>query len=680
MVSEAELKDVSNAQSLHPFGRIAFYIANMNRTTKPPRPRASERILTRLLRRLEALGPWGQRSAYAIRSVLVQTRRQTRRVTFGPRRTALSGWDDLIDWVSTKAVSENALLLVFAVIIGIGAALGIVVFYKLIDASYWLFVALPGENVEALKNPLYRPVLTALGFMAAVAVMRRFAPGEDGINVPDLKRRVAQDGGHMPMKPLGARSLASAITLGAGGSVGSEGPAAVVGGGLGSYLSRVFRFSRERTRLLVSAGTAAGISAAFNAPLAGAFFALEELLGGLHVRAFPTVVVSSVHPAFPIPVLHPSRSWFELLALPPLLGVACGLVTVLFVRSYFGIGKAMRERVKSPGLRAAIGGGAVGLLVYASGGLLLGPGHLSIPAEVFSGTAWWIVLALVFAKIIATSLTLGSGGSGGLFAPALYVGAATGSALAGALAWAMPSLQITPAAWAFVAMGGVVGAATGAPITAVLLVFELTDDYALMPPLLLVTGLALVIARRYEKDDLYSGWLRRRGIVLRHENERDVLSRLHVRDACDMAPLVVREHERVETVLARVAFAAQPMFPVVDANGKLAGILPVGALASASRQTEALPMLLVADLAVSTPAVTLDTPLDDVMRRMGARDLAALPVVAVPSGQLLGLITRAHLTRVVERAMLLERPATAPMPAGVPHEVPYELPSGTHQR
>ncbi len=663
------------------------YIANMT-PARPPR----SRFFTRALDQLSRLGDWGARAAYTVRTVAVQARRQTRRATFGPRRSAQGGWDDFVDWLGTTAVSENAILLVFAVIIGVGAALGIVVFYKLIDAAYWLFVTMPGREVEALRNPIYRPLLTAAGFIAAAAVMRRFAPGEEGYNVPDLKRRVAQDGGHMQVKPLAARSLASAITLGAGGSVGSEGPAAVVGGGLGAYFSRVFRFSKDRTRLLVSAGTAAGISAAFNAPLAGAFFALEELLGGLHVAAFPTVVVSSVtaavvsqavfgiHPAFPIPALHPSRGWFELLALPPLLGIACGLVTVLFVRTYFSIGKAAREWKVTPTVRAAIGGGSVGLLVYLSGGLLLGPGHMLIPAELFSGTAFWIVGGLVLAKIVATALTLGTGGSGGLFAPAIYVGAATGSALAGALAWLLPSLQITPAAWAFVAMGGVVGAATGAPITAVLLVFELTDDYALMPPLLLVTGLSMVIARRYEKDDLYSGWLRRRGIVLKHDSERDVLARLKVRDACDMAPLVVREHEQLEPVLSRVAFSGQPMFPVVDERGQLAGILPVSVLAAASREPHALPILIVADLAVATPAVTLETPLDDVMRRMGARDLAALPVVEVPSGRLMGVITRAHLTRVVERAMLLDRPVVSSSPSGAPHEMPLELPSGVNYR
>jgi CBS domain-containing protein len=198
-----------------------------------------------------------------------------------------------------------------------------------------------------------------------------------------------------------------------------------------------------------------------------------------------------------------------------------------------------------------------------------------------------------------------------------------------------------------------------------------------MPPLLLVTGLAVVIARRYEQDDLYSGWLRRRGIVLKRDSERQVLAKLTVRDACDMAPLVVREYERVDAVLPRVAFSGQPMFPVTDARGVLAGILPVGALARASRERDALPTLLVADLAEAIPAVTLDTPLDDVLRRMGARDLAALPVVEGPSGRLMGLITRAHLTRVVERAVLLDRPVTtAEHPVPAPHEAPLELPSG----
>ncbi|MDZ7631640.1 MAG: chloride channel protein [Gemmatimonadaceae bacterium] len=313
----------------------------------PRKRRPLDRVLTRLSR----LGHVGRWAAQALRTTLVHARRRTRQLTFGPRRAAGSGVDEFVEWFGTlRPAGENAVLLVFAAVIGVAAALGIVVFYTLVDFSDSIFIRWPGERLPQLRNPAYRPILTALGFVAASHVMRRYAPREDGFTVPDLKRRVQHEGGVVPTRPLVARSMASAITLGAGGSVGSEGPAAVLGGGLGSALSRIFRFSRDRTRLLVAAGTAAGISAAFNAPLAGAFFALEEVLGGLQVAAFPTVVVASVvaaavstsvfgvTPAFPVPALHPSRSWFELMALPPLLGVACGLVTVVFVRTSFGVG------------------------------------------------------------------------------------------------------------------------------------------------------------------------------------------------------------------------------------------------------------------------------------------------------------------------------------------------------
>jgi CIC family chloride channel protein len=613
--------------------------------------------------------PVARRAERAVRAALVRGRRQARRLSFGPRRAAAGGWDDVVDWFTTLPVSENVVLLGFAAAIGLVAALGIVGFYSLVDWADTLFIRWPGERVEQLRNPAYRPLLTALGLFAAQYVMRRHAPGEDGMNIPDVKRRVVREGGYIPMRPLAARSVASAITLGAGGSVGSEGPAAVLGGGLGSWLSRTFRFSADRTRLLVASGTAAGISAAFNAPLAGAFFALEEILGGLRVAAFPAVVVASVvasivsqavfgvHPAFPVPALHPSRSWFELLMLPPLLGLACGLVTVAFVRAYAGIGRWAGQWPVTPGVRALIGGAVVGALVWLSGGLLRGEGHLAIPAAVFGAAPWYLIGALGAGKVIATSLTLGAGGSGGVFAPAMYVGAATGATVAGLLAALVPGIEVSPAAWAFVAMGGVVGAATGAPVTAMLLVFELTDDYALLPPLMLVTGISLVIARRFERDTLYSGWLRRRGIVLHESTEGDMLARLRVRDAYDAAPLVLRDEEPLAEALGRVAYSAQPVFPVLDARGRLAGVLTAGAIAAAARLGEALGQRTVASFAVATPAVTRDMSLDDVLRRTATRDLEALPVVIAETGQLVGLVSRAHIMRVVERALWMEQGA-----------------------
>ena len=166
------------------------------------------RPLSRVQSQLSRLGPAGERAARALRAATIQARRRTRQFTFGPRRVATGGWEDFVDWFGTLNLSENAVLLIFAVIIGIAAALGIVAFYSLVDFSDALFITWPAERLRQLRNPAYRPLLTALGFVAASYVMRRWAPREDGFTVPDLKRRVAHDGGVVPPRPLMARSVA----------------------------------------------------------------------------------------------------------------------------------------------------------------------------------------------------------------------------------------------------------------------------------------------------------------------------------------------------------------------------------------------------------------------------------------------------------------------------------------
>ena len=241
------------------------------------------------------------------------------------RAAARHAWDAFIRWFNGRGWSENAILLVFAVVIGTAGALGVVAFYKLIDLAFTVFYRWPAEGIPRLEQAVYRPLLTAAGLAAAWWIMRRFGRGHDGLNVPDVQLAVARRGGDIPTRPALARTAASAVTMGGGGSAGSEGPVAVLGSAIGSWLGRAFLFDPSRVRVLVGAGAAAGISAAFNAPLAGAFFALEEVLGSLAVGAFPPVVVSSVvaaivsrtffgnHPAFPIPedtvTATPWRCW-----------------------------------------------------------------------------------------------------------------------------------------------------------------------------------------------------------------------------------------------------------------------------------------------------------------------------------------------------------------------------------
>ncbi|HEY8256789.1 MAG TPA: chloride channel protein [Gemmatimonadales bacterium] len=572
-------------------------------------------------------------------------------------------WDRFADWFNGLDLDENTILLAFAVAIGIGGALGVVVFYRLIDWAYVALYLVPGVYLTESGIIAYRPLLTAAGFAIAWMIMQGPGRGYDGANVPDVRRAIAREGGRIPAQPALARTAASAVTLGAGGSAGSEGPVAVLGATMASFLGRAFRFDPERTKILVAAGTAAGISAAFNAPLAGAFFALEEILGSLAVGAFPPVVVASVvaavvshsflgnHPAFPIPVEYGFALKREVFVFYPFLGVVAGVVAAVFVRVYFGTETVIRRLRIRPVVLPWLGGAMVGTLVILSNGLLVGNGHFAVHLEVFGRMSASSLTLLAFGSILATSITLTTGGSGGLFTPSLYVGAATGGAFGALLTNVFPTLGLRPEAYALVGMGALVAAATSAPITGILLVFEMTNDYAIVLPLMLTTVIANLVARRIEPDSLYSGWLRRRGERLEHGTDRDVLAGLTVAAAFDPAPQVVSEDASVDLLLAHLGRGAYTDLPVVDEDRRLVGIITLADLGRLAGDRDLITALVARD--VATPAETV-TPADSLLlavRKMGVRGVPSIPVVDPRTGRLLGLVSRAHVLALYERTV-----------------------------
>lgn len=578
--------------------------------------------------------------------------------------TVQATWNGMTAWFNGKALSENAVLLIFAVLTGLLSAFGVVAFYKSIDFAYWAFYRLPTSQFPTVALLTYRPVITGAGLAVAWWVMRHIGRGHDGMNVPDVQLAVVRRGGDIEGRPALARTAASAITIGAGGSAGNEGPVVVLGAAIGSWLGRTFRFAPSRVVVLVGCATGAAISAAFNAPLAGAFFALEEVVGTLAAGSFAPVVVSSVvaavvsravfgnHPAFAIPqeygYAHPS----ELALLYPLLGVVCGLIAALYVRSYFWAGD-VEKKLRLPDAAVPwLGGALVGLLVFASGGLLVGYGHMAIHADIFGRMAWYGLLALALGKILATSITLNMGGSGGVFTPSLYIGAATGGAYGVALSRAFPMMGLHPEAYALVGMGAVVAGATDAPITGILLVFEMTNDYAIVLPLMLTVVICHTIARRLSPDSLYSGWLRRRGQSIEKGTDRDVLDGLHVADAYEAAPQVIDEAARVDELLAHLGQTRQLYFPVVDDSYSLVGVITVSELGQLARNSQQLGTLLLAgDIAQESEVVSPGDTLLDTIRKMGVRGAESLPVVERHTNRLLGLINRSHVLSLYERAV-----------------------------
>jgi len=578
--------------------------------------------------------------------------------------TTRATWRGIVNWFNALELSENAILIAFSLAIGILSALGVVAFYKAIDLAFALFYRLPGELVPRLAGFAYRPVLTAAGLAAAWWFMRYIGRGHDGMNVPDVQLAVVRRGGDIATRPALARTVASAITIGAGGSAGSEGPVVVFGSAIGSLCGRTFGFGPDRMRVLVGAGAAAAISAAFNAPIAGAFFALEEILGSLAVSSFPPVVVASViaavisraafgnHPAFPIPVEYSYGLTREVFLFFPLLGVVTGATAALFVRVFFGVETLIRRVALPRWAISWIGGALVGLLVVVSNGLLVGYGHLAVHLEVFGRMSWYTLGLLALGSIVATSITLNAGGSGGLFTPSLYVGAATGGAFGVALAHIMPNAPIRPEAYAIVGMGALVAAATHAPITGILLVFEMTNDYALVLPLMLATVISYLVGHRLEPDSLYSGWLRRRGERIEHGTDETALSALRVRDAFDEHARVIHEREEVGQLLDHLGHDDQLVFPVVDANGSLRGVIDLADLGRVAKDYGNLGSIVLAiDLAHPAETVTPNETLLDATRRMGVRGMSALPVVDAVSGQVLGLVSRHHVLAAYERSI-----------------------------
>jgi CIC family chloride channel protein len=569
----------------------------------------------------------------------------------------------LLAWLERRDWDEGATLMVFGTLIGVASGLGVVGFYRLIDLSHLVLIQLPESRFPRVGQAFYRPLLTAVGLWAAWFVVRR-SKIPDGQNVPDVQLAIAKGDGVIRSGPVAVRTIASALTLGSGASAGSEGPVAVLGAGLGSALGRRLQFQPRHVKILIGCGAAAGIAGAFNAPFAGAFFALEEVLGSFSVGAFSPVVIASVVGALTVrPFLgdHPiftsrtpaSARPLEIL-LYPFLGVACGLVSAFYSRAYLAANAAGK---RAPGPRwiwPLIAGAVTGLIVIASRGLLAGNGHLAIPESIFGGLAWYILLAIALAKIVATVITLGFGGSGGVFTPTLFIGAALGGGLGVLGAEVLPAGLVHPHAWAFVGMAGMVAGATRAPLTAIFMVFEMTDDYTYVVPLMIVAVIAYTTARRYSAHGLYDGWLAARGEHLAHGVDRSVMDHTHVADALDRDVAVVRADGSIDDLVAAAAATRHGVLPVVDHDGSLIGLVSHHVLREAILSRSALdPIVVAADLAEPVEILAPTDSLRRALAAMNARGLDALPVVEThgDGARFVGLLSRHDVLVVYERSL-----------------------------
>lgn len=546
---------------------------------------------------------------------------------------------------------ETARFLGLAVIVGVLVGAG---------ASLLIFlIQFLRDDVALIPMGRWAPVVVLpVGILIAWAVATRWAPEVEGDGVPATIEGLAIRSGYLPTHTSFFKFIATALTLGTGGSGGREGPIVQIGATIGSSIARHTNLGEDQVRSLVAAGAGAAIGASFNAPIAGMLFAMEVILRTLSIRHLSAVVVASVAAAVTTKTLTggeqiltaPSygliegREWQELLVYAA-VGIASAVLAWGFLRM---LGMTERLASRLPGWTRPL---AVGLMIAAVG--VAEPSVLSTGQDFvagivkirYSGTEiWWLLMLLVVLKMVVTSLTIESGGSGGAFMPSLFIGAAFGAGLAELLASIWTLSAFAPGPFAVVGMAAMFAAVARAPLTSILIVFEITQDYKLVLPLMLAVSLATLIADVLSPESVYTMPLIRKGIRLVRSSEVDVLDAVMVGDVMSrQEPL--RPNMSLRDAKEMLDLHGHHGAAVLD-YGKLVGVLSMSDIHRVDTGS-------VADAMTAKPVTVTDRfPVSEALERMAALGVSRLPVVSEDDPtHLVGMFRRGDVVKAYHIAL-----------------------------
>ena len=588
----------------------------------------------------------------------------------------------------------DSVMLALAVAVGFGTGVAAAVLVNAIELVERIAFGTHPDWLRILLVP------TAGGLAAGILITYLF-PESAGSGVIEIMKTISLRGGRVRSRVPAGGIITTGVALGTGASGGREGPIVLVGGGLGSLAGRLFAVGEDRMRTLVAAGVAAGIGASFNAPIGGMLFAIELIIGGFKARSLQVIVVSSVVGSVtarqligPEVIFKPSASYRladprELL-LYVVLGLAAAGVGIAFLRLEDFFHRLFTGmRVWRP-LTLAIAGAGVGSIalilpeVLSTGDGLPPISGIRDPIQEMLeggfGSGYAVVgflLLLAAAKLIATSMSIGSGNAIGTFAPALFTGAAVGGALGHlALMW-FPATGVEPGAFALVGMAAAFSAAARAPLTAIVIAFELTGDYELVLPLMLAAGIATLVADRINPDSVYTYPLRKQGIVYAEPEDVDIMQSVSVGEIMTTGHDAVPASMPVAELRRLFATSGHHGFPVLGGDGRLTGVVTMSDLARADEEETARAtgerapphrthdgaphhrrphdgVVTVDDICTHQPVtVTPDDPVFRAVRRMASLDVGRVPVVSSEDhGILVGLLRRSDLVKAYQRAVV----------------------------
>lgn len=486
--------------------------------------------------------------------------------------------------------------------------------------------------------------------------------------IPDVMEQVALREGYVSGKAAWLAPLNASLVLGTGNSAGPEGPVVHAGAGLGSFIGRYTGLSTPWVKALVIAGSASALAAMYNAPVAGTLFALEVIAGELDMGVLSLSLIASVvssvisrsvfgsSPAFAVAEYHLVSIW-ELFPYA-LLGALCGAVAHLYNRAVHWSGVLFRTRVPVPAFwQPVLGGllvGAVGLFLPQ----ILGPGEDTIEAMLRGDAAYGagLLALLAVVKILTTATTVGSGQPGGIFTPALFVGAATGGAFGWCVSALAPGLTGGQGAYALVGMGALLGGSLRAPVTAVILLFELTGDYRIILPLMLAAGVSYLMGTRISPDSIYTQVLTARGINLEAGRNANLLRAITVAEAMTAPVITVRPSDTLEQVIRLLQSTRHSGFPVVEGD-RVVGVITLNDIRATplqGRLQRRVSEVMSRRLVTADPTESLHAAL----LRLQEHGIGRL-IVLDREGKLVGVLTRtdaikAYYRRQIETEMLTE--------------------------
>jgi len=548
--------------------------------------------------------------------------------------------DTLFTRLSKPFSTQTLTLSLLAVLVGV-----------LTGAAIWLFkwlIEYAHRQSFGLVSGWMVVLIPAAGGLIVGLLTRYFDSGKSMHGTAGVMQAVALTGGRIHYQKTPIKTIQAIISIGSGASLGPEDPSVQIGASFGSMFGQLLHLSEERTAALVAAGVAAAIAAAFNAPIAGVFFAVEIILGEISTSALTLILatavssavftqaVSGTSPAFPIPA-YAFNSVYEL-PLYLALGLLAAPVSALYIR-LIGSFRRLFSRWNIANLvKPVISGliiGAVGLVIPQ----VLGTGYETI-GQVLNNTSFDLkVLAiLMIVKVILTPFSLGGGFVGGVFAPALFIGATLGGGFGALMNLWFPNLGLHPAAFALVGMAAVLSGTVRAPLTCILLLFEMTNDYRIILPLMFSVAVSFAVSRKLQADSVYEMGLAEQGIRLDRGRDIEILSTLTVSEVMRSEPETLSDTTSLDEAEEILLKSHENSLPVLNDQGFLEGILSIQDIEKADAR-------LVKDacskkVEVAYPEETVNLAL----RRMSKRDIGMLPVVNQHNpGELLGVLRRADI-------------------------------------